>query len=66
MLASMVTDVSVVGIIIGRLEAGLDLRVVCDACASGSQIADAMAWRLMQPASMPVTWRFAMNARPAS
>jgi nicotinamidase-related amidase len=46
-LAGMTTEICVVGLAIIALEEGFTLQLVCDACSSGSQLDDAMAWRRM-------------------
>jgi nicotinamidase-related amidase len=51
-IAGVTTDVCVVGPAISALEEGFNVQVVCDACGSGNQIAEEMAWRRMEHAGV--------------
>jgi len=51
-MAGVTTDVCMVGPAISALEEGFNVQVVCDACGSGNQIAEEMAWRRMERAGV--------------
>jgi nicotinamidase-related amidase len=61
-MAGVTTDVCMVGPAISALEEGFNVKVVCDACGSGNQIAEEMAWRRMERAGVHLTSTNAMVA----
>lgn len=55
-MAGVTTDVCMVGPAISAVEDGFNVQVVCDACGSGNQIAEEMAWRRMERAGVVRNW----------
>ncbi len=51
-MAGVTTDVCMVAPAISAIEEGFNVQVVCDACGSGNQIAEEMAWRRMERAGV--------------
>lgn len=51
-MAGVTTDVCTVAPAISAVEQGFNVQVVCDACGSGNQIAEEMAWRRMERAGV--------------
>ena len=51
-MAGVTTDVCMVAPAISAVEEGFNVQVVCDACGSGNQIAEEMAWRRMERAGV--------------
>lgn len=54
-MAGVTTDVCMVSPAISAVEEGFNVQVVCDACGSGNQIAEEMAWRRMERAGVRLT-----------
>ncbi|NJS15661.1 MAG: isochorismatase family protein [Sphingopyxis sp.] len=61
-MAGVTTDVCMVGPAISAAEEGFNVKVVCDACGSGNQIAEEMSWRRMENAGVYLTSTNAMVA----
>jgi nicotinamidase-related amidase len=61
-MAGVTTDVCMVGPAISAVEEGFNVKVVCDACGSGNQIAEEMSWRRMENAGVYLTSTNAMVA----
>lgn len=61
-MAGVTTDVCMVAPAISAVEEGFNVQVVCDACGSGNQIAEEMAWRRMERAGVRLTSTTAMVA----
>ncbi len=61
-MAGVTTDICMVSPAISAVEAGFSVQVVCDACGSGNQIAEEMAWRRMESAGVRLTSTGAMVA----
>lgn len=61
-MAGVTTDVCMVGPAISAREEGFNVQVVCDACGSGNQIAEEMAWRRMERAGVQLNSTTSMVA----
>ncbi len=61
-MAGVTTDVCMVGPAISAHEEGFHVQVVCDACGSGNQIAEEMAWRRMERAGVGLNSTNSMTA----
>ncbi|MBL8380475.1 MAG: isochorismatase family protein [Burkholderiales bacterium] len=61
-MAGVTTDVCMVSPAISAVDEGFNVQVVCDACGSGNQIAEEMAWRRMERAGVQLTSTTAMIA----
>jgi nicotinamidase-related amidase len=61
-MAGVTTDVCMVGPAISAAAEGFNVQVVCDACGSGNQIAEEMAWRRMERAGIRLNSTNAMIA----
>ena len=61
-MAGVTTDICMVSPAISAVEEGFNVKVVCDACGSGNQIAEEMAWRRMERAGVHLTSTGAMVA----
>lgn len=61
-MAGVTTDVCMVAPAISAVAEGFNVKVVCDACGSGNQIAEEMAWRRMEKAGVELTSTTAMVA----
>jgi nicotinamidase-related amidase len=61
-MAGVTTDVCMVGPAISAAREGFNVKVVCDACGSGNQIAEEMSWRRMENAGVYLTSTNAMVA----
>jgi len=61
-MAGVTTDVCMVGPAISATAEGFNVKVVCDACGSGNQIAEEMSWRRMENAGVYLTSTNAMVA----
>ena len=61
-IAGVTTDVCVVPPAISALGEGFNVKVVCDACGSPNPIAEEMAWRRLERASVALTSTNAMVA----
>ena len=61
-MAGVTTDICMVAPAISAVQEGFAVQVVCDACGSGNQIAEEMAWRRMEKAGVGLTSTGAMIA----
>lgn len=61
-MAGVTTDVCMVAPAICAVEEGFNVQVVCDACGSGNQIAEEMAWRRMERSGVRLSSTNAMIA----